>query len=102
MTATAHAAIEKELRDAVVQRRYARIPGLAHEFRLSAEALAAALPSGAERRDLIAGAAEVLEWARLSLCAARAAIADELRTLPFVRRYLVAANPPRAANQLRA
>jgi len=89
MTQEAFSRIENDLRNAVRLRRYAEVERLAQLFSAAAVNRVRSLaPGDAERANLVRHAEEVLEWSRMMVSAARASTADELRHLPFVKRYL--------------
>jgi hypothetical protein len=93
--------IENDLRSAVIHRRYADVGRLAQLFCAAATASAKPLPPGDPARAEIARhVEEVLEWGRLMLSVARAMNADELRRLPFLRRFGGSVEPPRGALRL--
>jgi len=97
MTSERLAKFEHDLRSAVTHRRYADVERLAQLFCAAAETQARSLPPGsAAKEEIVRHVEDTLEWARLMLCTARAATADELRRLPFLTRYVGAPEPPRA------
>jgi len=94
MTQERFSKIENELRGAVIHRRYADVERLTQLFCAAAETQAKSLPAhDPGRAEIARHVEETLEWARLMLCTARAAVADEMRRLPFLRRYVGSAEP---------
>lgn len=87
--------LEKDLRNAVAERRFGEIELLAAMFCDTAQKHAAAFPPGDPAAAPFAAAvAGVLEGVRITLCIAREQTREQLRQVPFVGRYL---GPPQPA-----
>ena len=97
MIAPSLAAIEADLRRAAARRAYADVERLAATFGAAATREARALPPGDPQiREIAAWLDRQLDCALILLRTARAAQAEELRRLPFVKDYLRRqASPPR-------
>ncbi|HUI55978.1 MAG TPA: hypothetical protein VLY04_13475 [Bryobacteraceae bacterium] len=98
MSTSPLASIETDLRRAAEQHSYAEVSRLVVLYCEAAAAQLKALPAGDPQMLEIASKVDgVLEWTGLMLRTARAAQADELRRIPFLRGYLgqVARKPAR-------
>ena len=86
--------LERDLRNAVAERRYGEIELLAAMFCDTAQKHAAAFPPGDPAAAQFAAAvAGVLEGARITLCVAREETREQLRHVPFVGRYVTSHRP---------
>ena len=95
--------IEEALRVAVESQRYAEVQRLVLEFCAAAEAHARSLPPGDPRiREIAALTQEVLEWTRSMVKSARESLAQQLRLIPKVRRYIPAPAAPQRLMHLDA
>ncbi len=80
--------LEKDMRRAVLCHRYADIQAIASQLGAQAvEDWRAIHPDGAGARLIFARLEEMLEWARLMTCMARASRAAELRRLRQATRF---------------
>ncbi|HUI55142.1 MAG TPA: hypothetical protein VLY04_09230 [Bryobacteraceae bacterium] len=103
MTSELMGRVETDLRHAVEQRRYAEVERLVVSYCAAAVAQLKAFPAGDPKMLEIASHVDgLLEWTELMLRTARAAQADELRRIPFLRGYLgqVARKPARVSLDL--
>jgi len=79
----------QEMRSAAIRRDYAGVERLAPMIGTAVEAQVRALPAGdARRSELAAWVRELWESTETMLRVGRAAQAEELRRMPFVRTYL--------------
>jgi hypothetical protein len=80
---------ERRLRSAIEQRQFDVVPECLEAFRAQVDARLAALPKdSAERTQLLRHVNEVLEWARLLSCTARAGYADQMRQVSSFNCFL--------------
>ncbi|MBZ5575421.1 MAG: hypothetical protein LAP40_02545 [Acidobacteriia bacterium] len=83
--------IEKELRRAVENQRYAEVQRLVLSFCEAAEAHARALPPADLRiGEIAAMTQEVLLWTRTMVQSARESVVLQLRQIPRAQRYIPA------------
>jgi len=95
--------IEKALRCAVEKQRYAEVQRLVLEFCAAAESHARSLPPGDPRIGEIAELTrEVLQWTRTMVRSARESLAQQLRMIPKVKRYIPTPAVPRRLMHLDA
>lgn len=87
--------IERQLRQAVENRRYAEVQRLVLAFCQAAEDQVRALPPGDARIGEIAGMTqEVLLWTRTMVQSSRASLVLNLRQVPKLKRYVPAPAAP--------
>jgi hypothetical protein len=100
MISTTLATIGNEMRGAAGRRKYAEVQRLAVSLSEAAAEHARSLPPGDPQiREIGTWLDRQLETAGIMLRIGRAAQADELRRIPFLKRYL--GQQTRAASQMR-
>jgi hypothetical protein len=80
---------ERDLRNAVEQRRFDAVNESLRAFCARADTHLAALPAGSpERSHTVAHVIRTLEWSQVMLSTTRAGYADDLRRISSLHRYL--------------